>query len=174
MKDIKSIYLRCDDHAEVLAFNRYEFENGDIDFEINIEDSYFGGDYMGIKGRFKRAWKAFFAKPICYTGVYVENAERIQTFFKECINIIDEGMGKKLSVFFSDIRSLKTRYQQVWSEDNDKVCYDVYDLQDRPEDATIDRDLFNGYQYIDAIKLGMELSKQGYVDVEVIDVPFGR
>lgn len=87
LKDIKSVYLRCDDHAEVLTFNRYEFENGDVHFEINIEDSYCGGDYMGIKGRFKRAWKAFFAKPIYYTGVYIENTERVRDFLEKCLNL---------------------------------------------------------------------------------------
>lgn len=91
LKDIKSVYLRCDDHAEVLTFNRYEFEDGDVDFEINIEDSYCGGDYMGIKGRLKRAWKAFFAKPVYYTGIYIENPERVKSFLEECKNLISNG-----------------------------------------------------------------------------------
>lgn len=90
MKDIKTVYLRCDDYAENLVFKQYEFDYGDIDFEISIEDSYCGGDYMGIKGRFKRAWKAFFAKPVCYTGIYVNSRERVREFFMACLALIGE------------------------------------------------------------------------------------
>ena len=89
MRDIKTIYLRCEDNAEALVFSRYDYGNGEVDFEINIEDSYCGGDYMGIKGRFKRAWRAFFAKPVYYTGVYVESQERVRNFLEGCINLVD-------------------------------------------------------------------------------------
>lgn len=84
----KSVYLRCDDHAETVVFNRYDYKGYDlIDFEISIEDSYCGGDFMGIKGRFKRAWHAFWAKPICYSSVYVSDPERIWSFLEECNRI---------------------------------------------------------------------------------------
>ena len=86
MRNVKSINLRCDDRAENLVFTRYDYD-GDIDFEITIEDSYCGGDFMGIKGRFKRAWHAFWAKPICHTGVYIEDPERVWSFLEECERI---------------------------------------------------------------------------------------
>ena len=62
----------------------------DINYEITIEDSYCGGDYMGSKGRFKRAWKAFWAKPLCYTGVYCEDKEKMKKFLTDCLELINE------------------------------------------------------------------------------------
>jgi hypothetical protein len=86
----KDIYLRCDDHAETVVFSRFNFEDDDIDYEISIEDSYCGGDFMGIKGRFKRAWHAFWAKPIYYNSVYCEDGQRMRKFLEDCLSLIDE------------------------------------------------------------------------------------
>ena len=86
----KQVTFRCIDNAEALVFNKYEYKDFDIDYEINIEDSYCGGDYMGIKGRFKRAWHAFLAKPIHYTGVYSDNVEDIKKWLTDCLALIEE------------------------------------------------------------------------------------
>lgn len=93
----KSVFLRCVDHAEMVMFTKFDwgFESKnsnkrDINYEITIEDSYCDGDYMGIKGRFKRAWKAFWAKPLCYTGVYCEDKEKMKKFLTDCLELINE------------------------------------------------------------------------------------
>ena len=86
---MKSVYLRCDDHAETVVFSRYSYNDGDIDYELNIEDAYCGGDYMGIKGRFKRAWNAFWAKPVYYSGVYCEDENRMKKFLEDCLSLMD-------------------------------------------------------------------------------------
>lgn len=90
MKNTKDIYLRCDCHAETAVFSKFEWQPGDIDYEISIEDAYCSGDYMGIKGRFKRAWKAFWAKPIYYNSVYCEDPERMRKFLQECLKSMEE------------------------------------------------------------------------------------
>ena len=45
---------------------------------------------IGVKGRFKRAWKAFWAKPLCYTGVYCEDKEKMKKFLINCLELINE------------------------------------------------------------------------------------
>lgn len=86
----KSVSLRCVDHAEMAVLTRWEYSVlGDVDYELNIEDAYCGGDYMGIKGRFKRAWHAFWAKPVYYTGIYCEDKERMRKFLTDCLELID-------------------------------------------------------------------------------------
>lgn len=89
---IQNVYLRCEDNAEMVVFSEYRWENDEdeIDYEFTIEDSYCGGDYMGITGRFKRAWKAFWAKPIFYTGIYCEDKEHVKRFLKDCLNLIEK------------------------------------------------------------------------------------
>lgn len=87
MKD-RNVYMRCDDSAEAIIFHKYEYENNKTSYEIAVEDAYCGGDFMGIEGRFKRAWRAFFAKPICYTGIYSDDKDRMQNFLEECLSLI--------------------------------------------------------------------------------------
>ena len=89
MKDLKEVYLRCTDHAETVQFTKYEWKDGTADFEFNIMDSYCGYDLMGIKNRFKRAWKAFWAKPVCYTGVFCDDEERMKKFLTDCLSTME-------------------------------------------------------------------------------------
>ena len=90
MNKEKDIYLRCDCHAEAAVFSKFEWNEGDVDYELSIEDAYCCGDYMGIKGRFKRAWKAFWAKPLCYNSVYCQDPERMKKFLEDCLKSMDE------------------------------------------------------------------------------------
>lgn len=85
-------YLRCDDYEECLVFHKFGklFEGDTHLYEINIEDTYCGGDYKGIKGRFKRAWCAFWAKPISYTGIATSDTDKIKTFLTDCLKSIEE------------------------------------------------------------------------------------
>lgn len=83
------VTLRCDCHAEAAVFSAYEFKD-EINYELSIEDSYCGGDFMGIKGRFKRAWRAFFAKPIYYSSVYVEDGAKMKKFLEDALALIKE------------------------------------------------------------------------------------
>lgn len=89
MDNAKNIYLRCDDNAEMVVFTRYDWRDGEVNYEFSIEDSYCGGDFKGIKGRLKRAWKAFWAKPICYTGIYCQDSERMRKFLKDCEGLME-------------------------------------------------------------------------------------
>lgn len=50
------------------------------------------------------------------------------------------------------------------------VRYSVHDLTECPEDATLYRDLFSGWQYIDALRLGMKIAKAGYDSITFEEV----
>lgn len=54
--------------------------------------------------------------------------------------------------------------QTLYDEKGDEVFY-CYNLNDCPEDAIIGRDIFSAQSYIDAVKYGMELAKEGYTDI---------
>ena len=57
--------------------------------------------------------------------------------------------------------------QNVTEEDGIEVDFRAYDLCEYPEDATLNRSLFNGYEYISTLKLGMKLAQLGYDGIEV-------
>jgi hypothetical protein len=87
----KEINLRCDCHSEMVTFFRHNWRDGDVDYELSIADDYCGGSgYTGIKGRFKRAWKAFCAKPVYYSGVYCQDGWRMRKFLEECLSLMEE------------------------------------------------------------------------------------
>ena len=95
----KKVSLRCEDGAEAVVFTKY-FHNpilpngvkfgNEVDFGICIEDDYIGGDYKGFFGRIKRAWRAFWDKPVVYTSVYCEDKSKIRKFLTDCVEVIDE------------------------------------------------------------------------------------
>ena len=93
--EFKKVTLRCDDGAEAAVFTKYNFCNisnktNDFSYEFCIEDDYIGGEYKGFLGRLKRAWRAFWDKPVVYTGIYCENKEKMRNFLNDCINLLIE------------------------------------------------------------------------------------
>ena len=89
MLDFKTITLRCEDNVEAVVFTKYD--DGDID--ISIEDSYLGkGNYVGIIGRFKRAWHAFLEKPIVHSSVFrpAEKKELVKKWLEDCLALVNE------------------------------------------------------------------------------------
>ena len=54
-------------------------------------------------------------------------------------------------------------------DQNDNMVFSAWNLNECPEDAVIGRDLFDEKDFIKAVKLGMELAKQGYDDVKYVD-----
>lgn len=65
-------------------------------------------------------------------------------------------------------------YQNVENPDEDidniKVYFGVNNLNERPEDAIIGRDLFDANDYLQTLKTGMKLAKAGYDDIRFADV----
>lgn len=77
----------------------------------------------------------------------------------------------KLKVYLSDNDKWDNHQQRVTS-DEPGVDFRVYDLNECPEDATIDRDLFNAHNYISALRLGMKLAMDGYDELCVEKIPW--
>ena len=85
-----NVTLRCDDGAEAAVFTKYNFRTMYCNSnESGIEDDYVGGDYKGFFGRLKRAWRAFWDKPVVYTGIYTEDKDKMRKFLCNCLDLID-------------------------------------------------------------------------------------
>ena len=56
-----------------------------------------------------------------------------------------------------------TSSQEVYDVGN--CVFNVWNLDECPEDAIIDRSLFSAYDWLRAVKYGIELARQGYTDV---------
>ena len=97
----EQITLRCEDGQEAVVFTKYSFMSrectlesfaikDEVNYEIMFEDSYIGGDYKGFFGRIKRAWRAFWNKPVVYTGIYCEDESKMRKFLTDCLKVIDD------------------------------------------------------------------------------------
>ena len=87
------VMLRCEDRQEVVVFTKYTFhttQTTDYNYELMFEDSYIGGDYKGFFGRIKRAWRAFWDKPVIYTAIYCEDKDEMRQFLSNCLDIIND------------------------------------------------------------------------------------
>ena len=62
------------------------------------------------------------------------------------------------------------RIEDVTNDPDVNLSFRVRNLCECPEDATLFRALFNGWDYIGAIELGMQLSNLGYDSIEVENI----
>lgn len=94
MTEVKSVEMRCDDRAENLVFTRYEYKptamNHDpstfYDYEITLEDSY----CRTRCNRFVRAWKAFWGKPIYYSGICTRDKYKLRKWLLDCLALLGD------------------------------------------------------------------------------------
>ena len=82
----KMITLPCSCKCCMLAIEKTIWEDGEINYNITIQDSRYDHNFNTLWGRIKRAAKILFGKPIYYNDVYLEGEET----FKKLI----EDMGK--------------------------------------------------------------------------------
>lgn len=80
---------------------------------------------------------------------------------------------KEYIIKFSDNHNYDHRRQVVWSDNEDeKIKLRVSDLNERPEDAIIGRDLFDADDFIRLLKLGFAIAKRGYDCITVEEEPW--
>lgn len=59
--------------------------------------------------------------------------------------------------------------QLLTSPVDPRLKYRVSNLWECPEDACIHRDLVSAYEWLDAVRLGMQLAREGVTGLEVTD-----
>lgn len=59
----------------MLVIEKTVWEDGDINYNITIQDSRYDHNFNTLWGRFKRAFKTLFGKPIYYNDVYLDGEE---------------------------------------------------------------------------------------------------
>ena len=103
----EQIILRCEDGAEAVVFTKYAYkEEPELAYEITVEDSYVGGDYKGFFGRIKRAWRAFWDKPVVYTGIYCEDEDKMKNFLTDCLDLVNNNSNSKGYCFNNEIEDI--------------------------------------------------------------------
>lgn len=79
-------------------------------------------------------------------------------------------MKKKVLEIADEQSEWGMREQTVYDPETDGELFSVHDLTECPEDATVNRDLFDARDYLRAVRYGIELAKAGYDEVEYISI----
>lgn len=74
----RRITLPCDCKCCMLVIEKTIWKDGDINYNISIQDSRYDHNYNTLWGRIKRAAKTLFGKPIYYNDVHLEGEETFQ------------------------------------------------------------------------------------------------
>lgn len=56
---------------------------------------------------------------------------------------------------------------EIIDSETEETLFVASDLSECPEDAIIGRDLFDGYDYIKAVRYGLSLAEQGYTGIDI-------
>jgi len=64
------------------------WEDGDISYNITVQDSRYDHKHNTVYGRLKRASKVLFGKPIYYNDVHMEGEERYNKLVSDMTELI--------------------------------------------------------------------------------------
>ena len=67
----------------MLVVERNEWDNGDIDYDISVQDSRYDHNYTTLWGRIKSAMTILFGKPVYYSDVYIESPGKFRSFVED-------------------------------------------------------------------------------------------
>lgn len=97
-----TIILRCEDRCCTLVIDRYNY-NGEIDYNISIQDSNLYSEYNTFLGRIKRAAKILFGKPIYYNDVWITDKNKIKELSEKLNNMLKDDF---ISEHINEIRAI--------------------------------------------------------------------
>jgi len=71
------------------------WEDGDVCFDISIQDSRYDHNFNTAWGRIKRAAKTLFGKPIYYNDVHLEGEETFKRFVADMDDLLSSNLNEK-------------------------------------------------------------------------------
>ena len=77
------IALPCDCKCCLLVVEEAVWNDGDVSYNISIQDSRYDHNYNTLWGRVKRAIKILLGKPIYYNDLHLEGEETFYNFVKD-------------------------------------------------------------------------------------------
>ena len=95
----KMIILPCDCKCCMFVVEKTIWKDGDISFDLSIQDSRYDHNYNTIWGRLKRAAKTLFGKPIYYNNVHLEGESTIRKFIEDMSKLADSDLNEDDSSF---------------------------------------------------------------------------
>jgi hypothetical protein len=79
-KKESSVMLKCSCGCSMFVAEKTVWEDGDISYNLTVQDSRYDHNYNTIWGRVKSAMKVLFGKPVYYSDVYIDKPEKFKEF----------------------------------------------------------------------------------------------
>jgi hypothetical protein len=90
-KQETSVMLKCCCGCSMLVAEKTVWENGDVDYDISVQDSRYDHNYTTLWGRIKTALKILFGKPVYYSDVYIDKPEQFEEFVRKLSALCRQG-----------------------------------------------------------------------------------
>ena len=84
--------LPCDCKCCMLVIHKTIWEDGDIYYNISIQDSRYDHDYNTIWGRLKRAAKALFGKPVLFSDLFIDGEDRYRKLVADMTDLLHSNL----------------------------------------------------------------------------------
>ena len=92
----KIITLPCDCKCCMFVVEKTLWADGDINYNITIQDSRYDHNYNTVWGRIKRAAKILFGKPIYYSDVHLDGEEKFQKLLTDMHDLANVTLGEEV------------------------------------------------------------------------------
>jgi len=84
------VFLKCDCGCSMFVVDKTEWEDGEINYNITVQDSRYDHNYTTLWGRLKSAMKVLFGKRVYYSDVYIQEPQRFKDFVKQLNELCGE------------------------------------------------------------------------------------
>jgi len=91
----KMITLPCDCKCCMFVVEKTMWEDGNINYNISIQDSRYDHNYNTLWGRIKRAARILIGKPIYYSDVYLDGEETFKKLVKDMDGLAKSNLGEE-------------------------------------------------------------------------------
>jgi len=104
------VRLKCSCGCSAVVVEKAEWENGEIDYDISIQDSRYDHNYTTLWGRIKTAAKILFGKPVYYSDVYIDKPEIYKKFVEDLGALCVEAGEQKIPSELSSVQLTENGY----------------------------------------------------------------
>ena len=87
--------LKCDCGCSMLVVEKTVWDDGDIDYNISIQDSRYDHNNTTIWGRIRGAIKILLGKPVYYSDVYIDKPEVYKNFVEKLSKLCESTKDKE-------------------------------------------------------------------------------
>jgi len=88
----KTIILPCDCKCCMFVIEKTKWDDGDVSYNITIQDSRYDHNYNTFWGRIKRAANALFGKPVYFNDVHIEDEKRFEKLVSDMDNLLKSNL----------------------------------------------------------------------------------